>query len=638
MPNWNAPGFILTKILSWPGALFYRLQGEVSSANGWPDDLRALGRDLESLGKSTEGEFLAIGEKLQVFYQRAEEISKIASSVAGLMSGEELGAVIEGFRNVIEKMKGLEGESRRNTGTLREVLENLAYLNHEVEGFHKTILNLRVLCVSTRIESARLEDGDSGFDALADEVGKLSLEIANLCFQLLASSESLSRLIGQTLSKVLDLEATQQTQAGIVRDKTMSSLESIVEKHGLSAGAAGEVSTRYEAISQRIGEIVSSMQFHDITRQRIEHAQQALAGFGPHERSAGQQRGFRFGWNSRRMRREGREEDLLPAADVCGLQIAQLHHAREELVLAVNNILDNLSAIADLVAEMARETSKMAGAADETGHSFLTGVEAGFSSVTSNLNTYGETGHELSLAMGSVGGMLEEMSAHAGNMEAIGEKIKMIALNATVKACRIGDEGATLAVLAEAIHQLSVETRRRTENASEALHSITLASQSLCSAVNADGTDKGGELASVGGELRTQLQILQNVNQGIVSLLTHMNLDGCSLCEDIRKTVGEVGVHRRVDRVIGNVVSDLEEIVDFLRSKGAAEGRADSAERMQILEAAYTMQGEREVHRQTKPHGVTVNPLTAIGEENEKPDGGPDKADEADLGDNVELF
>ncbi|MFZ0932420.1 MAG: hypothetical protein WAN11_27730 [Syntrophobacteraceae bacterium] len=312
----------MTKILSWPGELLCRLRGEVSSANGWPDALRALGCDLKSLGKSTEGEFLSIGEKLQDFYQRAGQISKIASSVAGLMSGEELGAVIEGFRNVIMKMKRLEGESRRNTGILREVLENLAYLNREVEGFHKTILNLRVLCVSTRIESARLEDRDTGFDALADEVGKLSLQISNRCFQLLASSESLSRLIGHTLSKVLDLEATQQTQAGIVLDKTMSSLESIVEKHGLSAGAAGEVFTRYEAISRRIGEIVSSMQFHDITRQRIEHAQQALAGFGPHERPGEQQKSFPLGWNRRRVRREGRDEHLLLAVDVSGLQIA----------------------------------------------------------------------------------------------------------------------------------------------------------------------------------------------------------------------------------------------------------------------------------------------------------------------------
>ena len=268
---------------------------------------------------------------------------------------------------------------------------------------------------------------------------------------------------------------------------------------------------------------------------------------------------------------EGTGEHLRLVGDVSDLQIAQLHYAREELVSAVNNILDNLSALADLVAEMARETSKMAGAADETGHSFLTGVEAGFSSVTSALETYGEADRELSLAMGSVGGMLGEMSAHTGNIEAIGEKIKLIALNATVKACHIGDEGATLGVLAEAIHQLSVETRQRTENASEALRSITSASESLCAAVNADGTDKGGEMAFVGEALRTQLQTLQNVNQGIVSLLTRMNLDGRSLSEDIRKTIDEVNVHRRVDQVISNVVSGLEEIVAYSRSKGSDE-------------------------------------------------------------------
>ena len=257
------------------------------SANGWRHALLALANDLESLGKSTEGEFLSIGEKLQDFYQRAGDISKISSTVARLMSGEELGTAIEGFRNVVDRMKRLEGESRRNTKTLRDVLENLARLNRHVDGFHKTIRHLRVLCVSTRIESARLGDRDAGFETLADEVGKLSLEIENRCFQLLASSDSLSQLIGQTLAKVLDLETAQQTQAGIVFDKTMSSLESLLERHALSATGAGQISTRYEAVSQRIGEIVSSMQFHDITRQRIEHVQQALAGLDPHEQSAG---------------------------------------------------------------------------------------------------------------------------------------------------------------------------------------------------------------------------------------------------------------------------------------------------------------------------------------------------------------
>jgi len=243
------------------------------------------------------------------------------------------------------------------------------------------------------------------------------------------------------------------------------------------------------------------------------------------------------------------------------------------------------------------------------------------------------------LATGSVGSMLGQMSAHTGNIEAIGEKIKLIALNAIVKVCHVGEEGATLGVLAEAVHQLSVETRERTKKASEALRSITSASESLCAAVNADGKDKAGELAYVGEALRSQLQTLQNVNQDIVSLLTQMNLDGCSLSDDIRKTIDEVHVHRRVDQVISNVVSGLDEIVAFSRSKGPADDQADRAERMEALEATYTMQGEREVHHSLfelktnspeTPHGDAVNGLVAVSES--------DKAAEEDLGDNFELF
>ncbi len=673
MSNWSAPRFILTKVLGRPGELLSGLQGEGPAANGWRHTLRVAASDLEALGKSTECEFLAIGEKLQGFYQRASEISKISSTVASLMSGDELGTVIEGLRSVIDTMKRFEGESRRNTETLRDVMGNLGHLDRQVDGFSKTVRHLRVLSVSIRIESARLGDRDTGFEALADEVGKLSAEIESRCFQFLAGSESLNHLIGQVLSRVLDLETIEQTQTGIVLDKTVSSLESLLEKYALSATAAGQIAKRYEGVSKRIGEIVLSMQFHDITRQQIEHAQQALAGLYPLERSAGGEgqgkngegesqtgrgRGLPFGLDLGRLRPERTRKHLRLAGDVSNLQIAQLRNAKDELVGAVDNILNNLRALADIVAQMARETSTMAGGADETGHSFLTEVEAGFSSVTSALKTYGEADRELSLAMGSVGGMLGEMSTHTNGIESIGEKIKLIALNAIVQACRIGDEGATLGVPAKAIHQLSFETRQRTENASEALRSITSASESLCAPVDADGKNKGGELACVAETLGTRLQTLHDVDQGILSLLTRMNQESCSLFEDVRKTIDEVSVHRRVDQVIGNVIAGLEEIVAFSRSRGQAEGPIDKVESMKALAATYTMQGEREVHlrqlglktgseekhgeaaEDTCPIGDETNltPLTATGMENEKPDSQLDKADAEDLGDNVELF
>ncbi|MGC8494784.1 MAG: hypothetical protein ACP5SH_23925 [Syntrophobacteraceae bacterium] len=611
------------KFLFWWKELLGRLKRQLPSTK-WHSGLPELTDDLGVLAGSTEGEFLSLGENLQGFYQRAEALSKACSEVASRMSGEDLQTVIEGFGALIEGINRLESGSKQNTDNLRSVLEKLEGLDDLADGFNKVILLLRVLCISIRIESARLGDRDLGFDTLASEVEKLSREIQDRSSKLNESCQSLSHMIGQTLERVLELEAARQKQAGIVLDKTMSGLESLLEKHGLSSKAAGQISAHFETVSKRIGEIVLSMQFHDITRQRIEHARDALVGIIPPEREEG--------------------GDLPLARNIAELQAAQLKYAGDELLSAVNQILDNLLALADLVEEMARETSGLAGAADKTDHSFLAEIETGFSLVMSAVGTYGEAGRELGATMGSVGGMLEEISAQAGSIESIGEKIKLISLNAIVKSCHIGNEGESLGVLAESTHQLSIETRRLTAIVGDALRSIIATSDSLITATDA-GTNGGPGASTLAGEaLGNQLETLRTVNQVIASMLSRVNLDGCSLSEDIRKAVGQVSVHTKIHQSLGVIVGKLEEMVAFLR-QAPAEGPEGSDERMEALKASYTMQAEREVHEaifrldpQEKPALDEESPPEVPQLETLSEESGPMEASEDDLGDNVELF
>ncbi len=484
---------------------------------------------------------------------------------------------------------------------------------------------LRVLCVSTRIESSRLGDRDPGFHTLAEEVEKLSGEIKQRCSKLTESSKSLSQVISHTLSRVLDLEAARRQQAGIVLERTMSGLESLLRKQTLSSKTAEQISTHYEDVSKRIADIVMSMQFHDITRQQIEHARDALAGL-----------------ISRNPDENGH---LRLMGDVAALQAAQLQNGGNELASAVDSILDNLLTLADLVEKMGLETSGLAGAADKTEKSFLAEIEAGFSSVGSALGTYGEADRELSSAMGSVAGMFGEISAQAGSIEAIGEKIKLISLNAIVKACHIGSEGASLAVLAESTHHLSVETRRLTQKASEALSSTISASDSLRAAVNADETDGKGGPANISEALRAQFETLENLNQAVFSSLTRVNLDGCALSDDIRKSVGEVSVHRKIRGGINDIVARLEEIVAFSRSNAPAESPTYTEERMRALKAGYTMESERSVHdailnvNTEENQGQDPVDFTEVPEVYDSGQAsGQREANEDDLGDNIELF
>ncbi|MDR3556126.1 MAG: hypothetical protein P4L55_15330 [Syntrophobacteraceae bacterium] len=613
------------RVFCWFSELISRLHRQHHCAR-WRDALPPLTRDLELLAGSTEGEFLAIGEKLQDFYIRAEELSRTCSTIAAHMAGKEVGTVIEGFREVIEAVNRLESGSRRNTDYLRSVLEKIERLDGLAKGFDKTIMLLRVLCVSIRIESARLGDRDPGFETLAEEVEKLSGEIQDRCFKLHGACQSLSLLIRKTLGKVLELEAARQEQAGIVLEKTMSGLKSLLEKHAQSSKAAEQISAHYEAVSRRIGEIVLSMQFHDITRQRIEHTREALDGLLSSDPNAHKDPGL--------------------AGDIAALQTAQLKYAGDELVSAVNNILDNLSSLANLIEEMAGETSRLAGTDDKAEHSFLAQIETGFSSVISALGTYGESDRNLSTAMDSVTSMFGEISAQAGSIESIGAKIKLISLNAIVKACHIGDEGASLAVLAESTHHLSVETCKLTEKASEALSATISASESLRAAVFADLTGEEGKPAFICEALRTQFATLENVNQDLFSTLARVNTDGRTLSQDVRKAVEAVGVHHRIHEGLADIVAKLEEIAAYLRSKVHAGDEAGTEKRMEALKAVYTMEAERNVHEamlhtsseQQRFRADTAGFQPVEDMDDGEPEGETQEANEEDLGDNVELF
>lgn len=658
---------VARKTQAWLQGVLRRYRRNGFSGKEWVKALPSLGRDLETLGKSTEAEFLVIGEELEGFHRHAGEISRLSTSVAQLMAGEEIATVIEGFREVVDRIRQLQGESRQNADTLGDVLQTLTRLNHQLNSFRVTVRTLRVLCVSTRIESARFGQRDIGFNGLADEVEKLAVVIEEKTSHLLARSESLSRLIGEVLVRVSELETTQHAQAEVILGKTVASLGALSKQQASSAAGVQEISHRYDAISRNIGEIVTSVQTHDITRQRIEHATEALDGIASqkpdtHPRGQGEKAGdqatfngtvggeggFRFRWPGRRSHAGRAGVDLHTAGDICGIQAAQLRHARDLLVAEVENILENLSQVAGHVTEMSREMEKMAGTDKATGQSFLSEIETGFATVMSALSAYGAANRELSAVTNSVGDTLQDMSAYSGDVEGIGAQIRLIALNAIVKASHMGQEGASLAVLAEAVHHLSVETCERTGAVGETLGMVLSASESLCAGMVRDKEGRAAEVGRLRETLRTLLDSLHGVNRDVDQQLAEIHKEGCNLADGIQKTIAGVSVHRRIDQVLSEVISRLEEIVGLSSAHRPPDVESQSAERVRALEAAYTMQGERNVHQAAlsarRSTGGKTGPTPLIrslpdgGVGTDKPDGKANDDSESDLGDNVELF
>ncbi len=636
-----------------------------ATSGTWEARLQNCVRDICLATKSMEDEFLSIGSKLQDFHGETKEVAGLSSSVAGLMSGDEINATVEGLRGIFERMQELETESRRGTETLEHILKILGSITSSIAGFKSITRTLNVLCVFTRIENARFSQNDTGFDTLAADIKKLSVDIETKFTDIVAKSNELSQLILQILSRVRDLENRQQGQKRTMLDQIIASHRPLAERMRLASVHAGQISERYDAIVRSIGEMVVSMQFHDITRQRFEHASKGLDGLIPvAARLTGRVPGGAGGnllpppdaisgdrAPDHKTLRKGEEEAICEVGDMCELQSVQLRNSSDQLTAAVGTIIDNLWATARNIEAISKEALDIS-AADGTGQSFLSEVEAGLSFITATLNEYTEANRELSVAMRSVAATLLDMSGFVNEIERIGMQIKMIALNAIVKAAHIGEEGAALSVLAEAVHHLSGSTCEKTAKVAETFKEIVRAAEGLSNVIAGDGEGKDEKTLSMGDELRRLVGALGGINENVAALLARLQDSGRALSEDIEDTIKGVTVHVGVARIVGRVTAGLEDIAACSRLMTPNRSHIDRSETVKALEASYTMNSEREVHQSIIGGAVSGEPDVELfsevelfsAEDGPAADPGPQAAKEGesseddDLGDNVELF
>ena len=589
----------------------------------WKNVLRKSVDQVEDLNRSTEGQFLMLGSKLQSFYQDVKAISKMTEAVADLMSGDRITSAIDGLSNVLARVEYLESESQRYAVMLKHILETLDKVSLSLADFQKFVQKLNVFCTTTRIESARLGDSNIGFDTLADDIKKLAGNIESKSCNILGRLDTLRSLIRQNLSNVLQAEARQRGQTRTILDRTRSSLTSLTEKRELSLSTARHITSCYTDLSRLIGEIVASMQFHDITRQQIEHVAQAL-----------------------RVLSEAAPAACEPSnlSDVCEIQAIQLRHAAQKLTTAVHEILANLRAVAEKISDMTHESLEITAGSDGAGNSFLCSMEDQLSHISSTLYEYGEANHDVINAKNSIAGAIQDISTFVSEIERTGVAIKLIALNAIVKAAHIGEKGAALGVLADAIHHLSFDTDQQTRFIADTFKSITVSAEQLTTGADSEEGQFEETADRMAVNLKTYKSTLGEANENIVSQLAAMDKAEKDLLEDMEITTAGISVHDTVAGVSAHVASELESMVTewrVLEPPLSGQGNEEKkAELLRALEASYTMNSERQVHQ-----SVTISRAPESSEGIEAPqlegkgsDGaGEDKAED-EFGDNVELF
>lgn len=245
-----------------------------------------LTNQLNEVTKQTESAALDIGEKFMSIVQRARNQAKKASGAFGRFAGnggsssESLTDLSKkALSDVIESLRDMVGVTSQTLKNMEVIIEDAGNIKRIVTEIEYIAEQTNLLALNAAIEAAHAGEQGRGFAIVADEVRKLSDRsnaAADDIRKLISRVETDIKGIYSKTEKSITESSARSLEAETVVNDTLRKIDDVI---GEVKKQLDELGAETEFLAKDISSIVISMQFQDITRQRIEHVIEPLMSF-----------------------------------------------------------------------------------------------------------------------------------------------------------------------------------------------------------------------------------------------------------------------------------------------------------------------------------------------------------------------
>jgi methyl-accepting chemotaxis protein len=243
--------------------------------------LPVLVNQLQEVTQQTEAAALDIGEKFMSIVERARKNTSDATAVLEKFTQDEasqnpielskkaLREVVQSLQEAISFASQLMNELKiinEDTGSIKTVVDEIEFIAGQTN----------LLALNAAIEAARAGEHGRGFAIVADEVRKLSDRSDNAAEEirkLITKIETDTKEIYKSTEENISRSFAVSTDSASVVDEAMHTIDRNMDAVRTQFD---HLARETESLASDISSIVISMQFQDITRQRIEHVIEPL--------------------------------------------------------------------------------------------------------------------------------------------------------------------------------------------------------------------------------------------------------------------------------------------------------------------------------------------------------------------------
>lgn len=526
--------------------------------------------------RELEGAFLAVGGHLLEASELLAGLKATFDALPETLEGADAQDAAHRLAAIAEAAQEIARDQGLSRGPVDDLVQAAAAVERPLTDLAATVRAIGIVALNARVAAAYVADGDD-LSVFTTDVATLAKQAAAVVSDFLQDHQRLVGSLMRARDTQQGFDASHGETLPQVAERLRNTVAAVGGRREASAVAGSEVGRAAKAIGEGVSAAVFALQVGDITRQRLEHVEEAFRRVASH----------------------------VAGPSAFAILVRKLQEKQLEGTMA--DLQGETAAIQRSLRELRSESSRMVASGltvaqtdPRDAESFLAGLSRQVRQVLGLLVGYQQAGASLEGSVAEATHSARKLGDQIGAVQRLEAEMRIISLNMALRCGRLGIEGRTLSVIAQELSSLARSTAACAEAVIAQLGKVVEVADRM-----SEATSNDDKVERMEGEACAALESLMHMDGAISAAVSQLSEGGARVSRLLEQAEAALSQQSSIAVGIGQTLPELRGMI--ARDEASATPLAldeTASEALAALRKIYTMESERRLHDEVVQHSA----------------------------------